>query len=492
MGQSTETFRDHIATVNEAGKRVWIYPKETNGPLLKWRQRWSYIQLLILFGLPFLKINGHPAVMLNILERKFILFGRVFWPEDFYLFGLLMITLVVFIILFTATFGRVFCGWLCPQTVFLEMVFRRIERLIEGSPAKQKKLDQSPWTGGKFFKKSLKHGVFYGISFVIGNIFLSYIIGVEELWKIITDPPSQHLVGLSAMILFSLVFYGVFSRFREQVCVMVCPYGRLQSVLQDQNTLTISYDYKRGEPRGKGGKKNRSDQMGDCIDCGECVAVCPTGMDIRNGIQLECINCTACLDSCNTVMEKVDKPKGLIRYASHEMIEKGNSFRVTPRMITYGIAFILLLSLDLYLLATAPRLHTLINRIPGSTFLPMGDHYGNTYSLQMLNKTFSPHTYSLKLMNIAGKIRIEENPLTLPGERIHRGNFLILLPRDALKGKFTNLEIGIYEGETLIKVVKTRFLGPDLRREARGDRHHGKDRHQDEKKSKDHKGSRGD
>lgn len=465
-----ESFRDHIATVNKAGERVWIYPKAPKGQYYNWRKIVSYIQFLVLFGLPFIKINGHPAILLNVLERKFIFFGNVFWPQDFYIFCLLLVTTFVFVILFTATFGRLWCGWLCPQTVFLEMLFRRIERWIEGDARQQRKLNKSPSSPSKFRKKALKHTIFYSLSFLISNIFLSYIIGIDALWKIVTAPPSQYMGGLFAMIVFSLVFYGVFSWFREQACIIICPYGRLQSVLQDKNTITISYDFIRGEPRRRGIKRHqkgkeksseKNEAVGDCVDCGQCIEVCPTGIDIRNGIQLECVNCTACMDACDTVMEKIDRPKGLIRYSSFNMIQQEKKFHLSPRIIAYIIVFLSLVSLDTWLLSTRKEVHATVSRVPGTLYQKVDkERYSNIYSLQVLNKTFDSKIYAMKLVDSPGELRLSLPQIKIPGENIHKETFLIILSEKDIFAKSTPIKLGIFKGEKLIQTIKTNFLSP--------------------------------
>ena len=254
MVEDTESYRDSIATVDEKGKRIWIYPKKPKGWFYDKRKVLSYVLLLFLFAGPYIKIGGEPLLMVNILERKFVLFGQVFWPQDFYIFALGMITFVVFIILFTVVFGRLFCGWICPQTIFMEMVFRRIEYWIEGDFKHQKKLNAASWNAEKIRKKLLKHSIFWGISFLIANTFLSYVIGYEALWEIILDNPADHVGGLIAIIIFTTVFYLVFSQMREQVCTTVCPYGRLQGVLLDKNSLVVAYDHVRGEGTAGRGK----------------------------------------------------------------------------------------------------------------------------------------------------------------------------------------------------------------------------------------------
>jgi cytochrome c oxidase accessory protein FixG len=297
------TFRDKVGTIRDDGKRAWIYPKKPSGRFTNARTWVSVVLLIVLFGMPFIRINGLPMLMINIPDRKFIILGQLFWPQDFYLLVLGLLSLVVFIVLFTVVFGRVFCGWICPQTIFMEMVFRKVEYWIEGDYRDQKKLNDAPWDGVKAVKKFSKWGIFYAIAFVISNTFLAYIIGTDELFKIISEPISAHVTGFSAIVIFSGVFYFVFAYMREQVCIVVCPYGRLQGVMLDRDSVVVAYDYVRGEPRGPI-KKNQETSFGDCVDCHACVRVCPTGIDIRNGTQLECINCTACIDACDDIMDE--------------------------------------------------------------------------------------------------------------------------------------------------------------------------------------------
>src|SRR3972149_11040825 len=330
--KTEESFRDYIATVTKEGKRKWIYPKKPSGRFYNARTVVSLFLILFLVSTPFIKVNGHLFLLFDFLNRNFILFTIPFGPHDFHLFALAIIALAVFVILFTVIFGRVFCGWACPQTIFMEMVFRKIEYWIEGDFKDQTKLNQAPWTSNKIFKKTIKHAIFFPIAFFMSNIFLSYVIGMDELIKIITAPPSKHIAGFISMLAFSGIFYWIFSYFREQVCTLVCPYGRLQGVLLDQDSIVIAYDNFRGEPRGKLKKNEAKSKLGDCIDCNLCVDVCPTGIDIRNGIQLECVNCTACIDACDVVMDKINRPRGLIRYDSLRGIEKKEKFRFTPRM----------------------------------------------------------------------------------------------------------------------------------------------------------------
>jgi cytochrome c oxidase accessory protein FixG len=317
-----ESFRDHLATVDAKGKRKWVFAQKPKGRFYNIRTWVSWGFFALFFGLPFIKMNGRPLFLFNISDAKFIIFGKIFWPQDFFIFGVTMITFIVFIVLFTAAFGRLFCGWVCPQTIFMEMLFRKVEYAIEGDAARQRLLNNGPWTGEKIARKSAKHIAFYILSFIIANFFLAYIIGIDELKKLIMEPVSEHSGSLIAILVFSAIFYGVYAYFREQVCTVICPYGRLQGVLLDPNSMIVAYDYKRGEPREKFRKiKNEEINAGDCIDCFQCVKVCPTAIDIRNGTQMECVGCTACMDACDKMMDGVGRPRGLIRYAS----ENGNS-----------------------------------------------------------------------------------------------------------------------------------------------------------------------
>lgn len=460
--KTDESFRDKLYTLDAKGNRIWIYPKKPKGKLHRARAIVAIILLAFLFAAPFIKVNGQPLILLNIIERKFILFGLAFWPQDFYLFALALITIFVFIILFTAVFGRVWCGWACPQTIFMEMVFRKIEYLIEGDASKQRALDRAPWTKEKIMKKGLKHAIFFAIAFLIGNTFLAYIIGVDELFKIVTDPPSQHIVGLSFMILFSLVFYGVFARFREQACTMVCPYGRLQGVLLDPNSIVVAYDNVRGEPRGKIKKGQQQEELGDCIDCKLCVQVCPTGIDIRNGTQLECVNCTACIDACNGVMEKVNRPGGLIRYASFNGIQKGEKLRVTPRIIAYSLLLTVLLAVLIFLLAGRSEVEATVLRTPGVLYQEVeGNKLQNLYNLKIINKTFNTFPVHLKLLKPEGEIYlVTGEELMIEGDVIAESAFFVKIPKSEIKQKRTPITIGVFRGNELIETTRTNFLGP--------------------------------
>jgi cytochrome c oxidase accessory protein FixG len=462
IAEEKQEYRNQLATVTAEGKRKWVYPKKPSGKFYNARTILSFFLLAFLIIVPFIKVNGHQFLLFDFLNRNFILFGIPFGPHDFHLFVLAMISIIVFIILFTVVFGRIFCGWACPQTVFLEMVFRKIEYLIEGDSKDQRKLDAEGWNSKKIFKKVLKNAIFYLIAFVIAHIFLSYIISMDKVLSIISQPPSAHLSGFIALIAFSLVFYWVFSYFREQACTIVCPYGRLQGVLLDQDSIVIAYDYKRGEPRGKLKKGDESYTKGDCIDCGQCVDVCPTGIDIRNGIQLECVNCTACIDACDGVMEKINKPKNLIKYASLNGIEKKAKFKITPRMMLYSTILVILIGILGYLLSIRTDYVVNILRTPGMLFQqqPNGK-VSNVYDLILVNKTFNETPVKLKLENPTnGELKLVGKDIVLKSQEIVETKFLVLIDKSNIDKMNTPIEIGVYDGDKLIKKVKTSFLGP--------------------------------
>ena len=462
-----EDYRDSIATVDKSGGRIWIYPKKPSGKFYNWRSYVSWILLAVLFGMPFIKVNGEPLLLFNVIERKFIIFSIIFTPQDLHLFALAMLTLMVFIVLFTVVFGRLFCGWVCPQTIFMEMVFRKIEYWIEGDANQQRKLNKAPWDSKKLFKKTLKHIIFFSIAVLIANTFLSYIIGVDQVKQIISEPISMHLSGFMAMIVFSALFYGVFAFFREQVCIAVCPYGRLQGVLLVPNSIVVIYDWIRGEPRGKIKKSKTAEasqsQLGDCVDCGLCVKVCPTGIDIRNGTQLECVNCTACIDACDEVMEKVGRPTGLIRYDSHTNIEKGNTKIFTPRVLAYTAFLAILILFQSFLFGTRSEIESLLLRTPGMLYQKVDDNtVSNLYNYQLVNKTNETiSNLEFKLVNKDGVIKIVGGKIPdVPKMEMIKGALFIEIDTDQLDARKNKLRLELYSNGELIDNLKTNFLGP--------------------------------
>lgn len=453
------TYRDRFSNVTETGKRKWVYAEKPKGRFYNLRNYFSLFYFIVFFSMPLIKVNGMPFFMLNFPEGKFIVFSKIFWPQDFFIFAVGMITAIIFIALFTVVYGRLFCGWVCPQTVFMEMLFRKIEWWIEGSFTQQQKLDNSPWNSNKIIRRGGKHLAFITLSFIIANTFLSYIISIDGLLKIIQEPISEHLILLTGLLFFTFLFYAVFAFVRDIVCTTICPYGRLQSVMFDKDTMQVAYDYKRGEPRGKLSSKINT---GDCIDCNKCVHVCPTGIDIRNGVQMECVGCTACIDACNNVMDKIGKSKGLIRYASENQIAKGRKFHFNSRMKAYSALLIGLTIVMTLLITTSHSIDTYISRAKGQLYQELPNNkLSNLYNAKIINKTNQEVPIELRLENVSGEIKmVTQQQLTLKKEALNELIFFIILDKNQIHKRDTKLKIGVYQNGKKIQTVSTTFLGP--------------------------------
>jgi len=459
---SEDEFRDSIATVDEKGKRLWIYPKKPSGKFHTWRIIVTVILLSLLFGGPFIKINGQPLLLLNVLERKFIIFGQAFWPQDFVLLAVTLIAFFVFVILFTVVFGRVWCGWLCPQTLFMEMVFRKIEYWIEGDAAAQRRLSKEKWNGEKIFKKTSKHTLFILISILIAHTALAYLIGAERTFQIVREPPSENIAGFIGLVSFTVIFYGLFAKFREQACIAVCPYGRLQGVLLGKDSIVVAYDWIRGEPRGHLKKDQPVAGLGDCIDCKLCVHVCPTGIDIRNGTQMECVNCTACIDACDDVMVKIGKPKGLIRYASINSITNGVLKLITPRVIGYTFVLLAVVGVLGFALITRSDVETTVLKVPGTLYQREPGVITNLYNVEFVNKTFNEMNLEIKIESpsFAQIYHVDGKEIVIPAEGMVKGIYFIKIPEENVLNARTIVTLGIYQNGEQIETVSAKFIGP--------------------------------
>ncbi|AYN03279.1 MULTISPECIES: cytochrome c oxidase accessory protein CcoG [unclassified Flavobacterium] len=462
-----EAFRDTIGTIDEGGNRKFIFPKKPSGKFYEYRKLVSYVLLAILVANPFIKVNGNQFMMFNILERRFNIFGFPFWPQDFYLFVISMLVGIVFIILFTVVYGRIFCGWICPQTIFLELVFRRIEYWIDGDRGAQSRLARQEWNGEKIRKRLTKWFIFFLISFLIGNVFLAYLVGSDQLFLMIEEGPIKQSNNFIALLLFTGVFYFIFVWFREQVCIIACPYGRLQGVLLDNKSINVAYDFVRGEKELGRAKYNKQEDRaasgkGDCIDCKQCVHVCPMGIDIRNGTQLECTNCTACIDECDTIMENIGLPKGLIRYASEDEIEKKEPFRFTARMKGYTAVLIILLGIFVGMLFLRNDVQAVVLRLPGQLFQHKGDKISNIYTYKIVNKTINDfNDIHFELIDQKGTIKnVGTQKFKVPKQGISQGTLFIEIDQALLESDKTKVEIGVFNGDKLIEKTSTNFLGP--------------------------------
>ncbi len=468
--QMNEDVRNSIGTMEKSGKRKWVYPRKPKGKFTTKRTYVSYLLLAILVFMPFITLpNGNPIFKFDVIAREFIFFGFPFFTSDFFLLAIGMITTIIFIILFTMAYGRLFCGWICPQTIFLEMVFRRIEYAIEGDRAKQMRLDKQEWDEEKIRKKGLKWTIFAIISFLISNVFLAYVVGKDALIDLIVEGPIENFSTFFGLIFFTVLFYFVFAWFREQACTLVCPYGRFQGVLIDSQTINVSYDFVRGEgTKGRSKFKKNEDRKaegkGDCIDCGQCVAVCPTGIDIRDGIQLECVNCTACIDACDEVMEKVGLPTGLIRYASEDNIKKGEKFKFTKRLGAYTVALLILIGVMTAFMVNRSDVESKYLKVPGTVYTTEGNYYVNQFEYTLYNKTTVDQIVKIKLLshkNSKIEMYVGDNNLPLNKGEIIQGKFYLKIPQSEVKSYKELVKIGLVNEEgKVIDTYETSFSTP--------------------------------
>ncbi|RIY37596.1 cytochrome c oxidase accessory protein CcoG [Capnocytophaga canis] len=467
--QDKEIFRDSIGTIDKEGKRAWVFPKKPSGRFYRYRKYVSYVLLIFLLVSPWVKINGNQFLLFNILDRKFNIFGLPFWPQDFYLFVISMIIGVVFLALFTVVFGRIFCGWICPQTIFMEMVFRRIEYWIEGDRGSQMRLDKQAWDKEKIRKKTLKWSLFFLISFSVANTFLAYLIGSDVLLTYIKEGPINHWGTFIALFIFTCIFYFIFTWFREQVCIIACPYGRLQGVLLDNRSIIVAYDYVRGES-DNGRKKFRKNEdrqalgHGDCIDCMQCVHVCPTGIDIRNGTQLECVNCTACIDACDEVMDKVGFKRGLIRFASEENIAKKAPFKFDLRMKGYTAVLTILIGILIGMLFIRTDVQADILRLPGQLYQHEENGViSNVYTYKIINKT--TRDFENVTVKVVGSLDAEvvivgKNFIFVPKQGLAEGTLFLKIKESSLEEEKSKILLDVYSNGNKIGSTKTIFLGP--------------------------------
>lgn len=461
-----EAFRDSVGFMDDKGKRTFIYPKIPKGDFTKYRTWLSWALLAILFAGPFIRIGGQPLLLLNVVERKFVILGQVFWPQDFYLLVMLMITGVIFVVVFTAAFGRIFCGWVCPQTIFLEMVFRKIEYWLDGDRGQQLRIANMPWNAEKIRRRMVKWSLFFVLSLIIANTFLMYLVGSERVIDMISSNPANNSGTFTALMIFSIVFFGVFAWFREQACIVVCPYGRLQGVLLDRNSIVIAYDKVRGELRSRFRKGEDRDAVGkgDCIDCGQCVSVCPTGIDIRNGTQLECVNCTACIDACDDIMDKINKPRGLIRYASDKQISQGEAPRFTTRLKLYTVVLSILLIVMGGLLFARSTMQANILRLPGASYKI--DEQGivtNLYQFKIVNKSTDTQRFTIEAKDLPEAVvkPAGNEQLTADVQTFAEGILIVSIPAESLRSskETVTLLIRSENGEILGK-TSVGFPGP--------------------------------
>lgn len=450
-----------LTSVNADGSHYKLHPADVGGRFTRWRRVSGFLLLAIYAVLPWIQVNGHPAVFLDVVNRRFHLAGFTLVVEDLFLLFFVISGLGFGLFFITSLFGRVWCGWTCPYTVFLDHVFRRIERLIEGDAAARRKLDRAPMTAGKLGKRVVKHGLYLFVSVVIAHIFLSYFVSIRRLYEFMQGPPGEHLAAFGVVVFFTAALYASFSWFREQFCIILCPYGRIQSALTDDHTIVIGYDGNRGEPRGKA----HDPAAGDCVSCNRCVQVCPTGIDIRNGLQLECIGCAACVDACDAIMDRLGRGRGLIRYDSLSGLAGGKTRWLRPRTFVYMALMLLGALVMTVALTRVDATPVSFVRMRGMPFYVQDAVVRNQFQVNLMNKTREPVTIAITAddppqgVSTAGL----EQPITVAPESTATATVIINFDRAHYVGP-TELVFAIATGNSDdLRKQRVKFLGPDPR-----------------------------
>lgn len=474
-----------LSTLNADGSRRWLRPRVSPGRFLNRRRAVGYALIAVFCTLPHLRIAGKPPVLLDLVHREFTFFGLTLYPTDTLLFALLMLSVFLSIFFLTALFGRVWCGWACPQTVYLELVYRPIERFFEGAPGRKPKA--GAW------RRPARLAVYLVISFLLANTFLAYFVGTDSLFRWMTGSPFTHPAGFLVMAITTFLMMFDFAFFREQVCIVACPYGRMQSVMLDRSSLIISYDPGRGEPRGKKKRAGRpggdvalpvlADEpaQGDCIDCKMCVTTCPTGIDIRDGLQLECVNCAQCIDACDAIMDKIGRPRGLIRYGSQAAILEGQrSGFLRPRTLVYPAIITGLLSAFVFVLVTRAPAYVSVLRQRGAPFAVLGDgSVVNAVTVKVQNRRPEDSAYSFELLGVdGGVVEISGEAFVVePMETLGRP-MLLRAPGASFPGGARDVTIRVRDENGFRKDVKYRMVAPVYR-------HHEREEHEEEREHGD-------
>ena len=449
-----------LPTLNEDGSRRWIRPKPAHGRYWVRRRNVAYALMAIFFLIPFLQLNGKPLILLDLPRREFTLFGNTFLPTDTLLLMLLAVSVVITIFLLTALYGRVWCGWGCPQTVYMEFLFRPIERLFEGGRAGSMALDREGWRGQLDPRRIAKHAVYLVLALFVAHTFLAYFVGVEELSRWVRRSPFEHPTGFFVMALTTGAMFADFAWFREQVCMVACPYGRIQSALLDKHSLIVAYDRGRGEPRSRG--KTRAEGTGDCIDCSACVQTCPTGIDIRDGLQMECIHCTQCADACDEIMRKVNRPEGLIRYSSQAILAGGKPHRLRPRTVLYPAALTLSFGGFLFALNDRPTAEVTVLRGQGQPFVVQQDgRVTNQLRVKVTNRLGSDRSFAISVDGVdSAAVIAPQNPLPVARGHTETTSLFVLLPPRAFVDGERTVTVRVNDATGYEERIPYRLVGP--------------------------------
>ncbi|MCC5834038.1 MAG: cytochrome c oxidase accessory protein CcoG [Opitutales bacterium] len=460
MSASKRPNLDTVTTINRDGSRFAIHPADVFGRFTVLRRLVALLLIAVYGLLPWIPVNGNPAVFLDIMNRRFHLFGLTLATQDLWLLVFLISGLAFTLFYVTAFLGRVWCGWACPQTVFLEHVYRRVERWIDGDAPNRRKLDKAFWSPGKIVRRLLKHAIFIVFSALIAHVFLAYFVSIPELWSWMRQSPFEHWSSFLFVGIITLTLYANFAWFREQLCIVICPYGRMQSALVDEHTLNIAYDYQRGEPPGPVSDPN----AGDCIDCRRCVQVCPTGIDIRQGLQLECVGCANCIDACDQIMDRVNRPRGLIRYASEEELEGRRTRWLRPRAYLYTGLLLLGISVAGFAFSTVKPISAQVTRMTGSAFYISEDSIRNQYRVNLLNKSTQAQTFRIEPVvaaEWADAVVVERQSWELGPSEERSVTWVVRVPLETYTGGFPlEIQVTAEPGGWQVK-RELNFVGPD-------------------------------
>ena len=465
-----EAPEEVLSTMTKDGRRKWLYPSESRGSFYWQRLIFGWFLIALFVMLPIIHINGKPAILLDFINREFTLFGLTFFPTDTFLLLLLGISIFLSIVIFTALFGRVWCGWACPQTVYLEFLYRPIERWIEGKEHVRKRRNEGPWTWDRVWRRSLRFAIYAVISLALANVFVSYFVGWDQLIYWMMQPPTQNWGFFLMMAVTTGLILFDFGYFREQMCTITCPYARFQSVLLDRDSLIVSYDPNRGEPRARRSKKKLRQEeageieaQGDCIDCYACVRTCPTGIDIRDGLQMECIACTQCIDACDAIMDKIEKPRGLIRYTSERELESQKTRTIRPRTVIYTVLLVALVAAFTILLNTRSSYDINVGRSIGEPFTTLPDgRIANRLRFRVRNQTSSVSSFIIQAVAPTGtEIRIVgPSTTTLDPSEMKRVEAWVIIPRHIFTGDEAEAAFNLVFEDGTVEEASFPLLGP--------------------------------
>jgi cytochrome c oxidase accessory protein FixG len=451
--------RDSVTTIRSDGSRPFLFPAEPRGRFDRARRVSAFALIAFYLSLPWITVSGHPAVFLDVAGRRFHMFGITLATQDMWLLFFLITGLGFSLFFITALLGRVWCGWACPQTVFLDHVYRRIERWIDGDALTRRALHEAPWTAAKALKRFAKHALYLLASALITHLFLAYFVSLPEVWTMVRAAPAEHWSAFGFIVIATGLIYLNFAWFREQMCIVICPYGRIQSALIDDHSIVIGYDAARGEPRGKVGTPG----AGDCVACSRCVQVCPTGIDIRQGLQMECIGCTACIDACDDVMTRLHRPRGLIRYDSQNGFARSPTRWIRPRTILYFVLLLIGAGVTTWALTIVKPADMSVARMTGAPYILDETTVRNQFLVRLVNKRSEAVAFGVRLVGAPADVRQTGigAEVVVPALDEMVQPLVLQQPRSTYAGPF-HFEVHVEDATRGVQLRRSaEFLGPD-------------------------------